>query len=119
MARGWESKSVEEQINEREAEAQQLRKEKPSRLEIEQRSKQEGIRLARSRTTAAMECTHDERYRALLQRTLDRVLSLPFASPSALLFARSKLPKAYEMYLIGHEQHDAIVEAIEKRHFAE
>ena len=73
VARGWESKSVEEQINEREAEAQQLREEKPSRLEIEQRSKQEGIRLARSRTTAAMECTHDERYRALLQRTLDHL----------------------------------------------
>jgi len=51
----------------------------------------------------------------MLRWTLDRVLSLPFASPSALVFARTKLPKAYEMHLIGHEQHDAILEAIENR----
>ncbi len=52
----------------------------------------------------------------ILQRTLDRVLSLPFASPSALLFARSKLPQSLEMLIIGHEQHHAIIEAIENGH---
>jgi GntR family transcriptional regulator of vanillate catabolism len=52
---------------------------------------------------------------AMLKRTLERVLSLPFASPSALVFARSKLPKATEMLTIGHEHHHAIVEAIENR----
>jgi len=52
----------------------------------------------------------------MLQWTLDRVISLPFASPSALLFARSKLPGAAEMHIIGQEQHHAIVDAIESRH---
>jgi GntR family transcriptional regulator, vanillate catabolism transcriptional regulator len=51
----------------------------------------------------------------MLQWTLDRVISLPFASPSALLFARSKLAGAAEMHVIGQEQHQAIVEAIESR----
>jgi GntR family transcriptional regulator of vanillate catabolism len=52
----------------------------------------------------------------MLQWTLDRVISLPFASPSALVFARSKLPKSAEMHTIGQEQHNAILEAIENRH---
>ena len=51
----------------------------------------------------------------MLQWTLDRVISLPFASPSALLFARSKMPKCAEMHMIGQEQHHAIVEAVENR----
>src|SRR4051812_25067536 len=51
----------------------------------------------------------------MLQWTLDRVISLPFASPSALVFARTKLPQAYEIQVVGEEQHDAILEAIENR----
>jgi GntR family transcriptional regulator of vanillate catabolism len=51
----------------------------------------------------------------MLRSTLDRVVSLPFASPSALLFARSKLPRSAEIHTIGHAQHRAIVEAIENR----
>lgn len=73
MARGWESKSVEDQISESESEAKESSKKKPTRREIEQKSKREGILLARSRTVAAMETTRDDRYRALLQRTLDHL----------------------------------------------
>lgn len=51
----------------------------------------------------------------ILRRTLERVTSLPFASPSALVFVRSKLPKAEEMFMLGREQHRGIVEAIEAR----
>ena len=51
----------------------------------------------------------------MLRSTLDRVISLPFASPSALVFARSKLPQSAEMQTIGQAQHHAIVEAIERR----
>ena len=51
----------------------------------------------------------------MLRRTLDRVLSLPFASPSATVFARLKLPKAKELLTIAHEHHNAIVEAVENR----
>ena len=70
MARGWESKSVEDQINEREAEAETAGKKKPSRGEMKQKSKRDGILLARTRTVTALESASDERYRALLERTL-------------------------------------------------
>jgi hypothetical protein len=73
VARGWESKSVEDQISERETEAKESSKKKPTRREIEQKSKREGILLARTRTVVAMESTRDDRYRALLQRTLDHL----------------------------------------------
>jgi len=49
----------------------------------------------------------------MLRRTLDRVLSLPFASPSATVFARLKLPEAKELLAIAHEHHNAIIAAIE------
>jgi len=71
VARGWESKSVEEQINEHEAETTKANK--PSRHEIEQQAKRNGILLARSRTMSVLESTQDERYRALLKRTLDHL----------------------------------------------
>lgn len=51
----------------------------------------------------------------MLRRMLDRVIALPFASPSALVFASSKLPKADELIGVAHEQHRAIVEAVERR----
>ena len=70
MARGWESKSVEDQINEREAESKDSGKKKLSLPEIKQHSKREGILLVRSRTLTELENTRDARYRALLERTL-------------------------------------------------
>jgi len=73
VARGWESKSVEDQISEREAEARDSSKNKPSRHEIEQKSKREGILLARNRTVAAMGSARDDRYKDLLQRTLEHL----------------------------------------------
>jgi GntR family transcriptional regulator of vanillate catabolism len=51
----------------------------------------------------------------MLRRTLDRLLSLPFASPSATVFARLKLPKAKELLTVGHEHHNAIIEALQNR----
>jgi len=71
VARGWESKSVEEQINEREAETPKATK--LSQHDIEQQAKRNGILLARSRAVAVLESAHDERYRALLKRTLDHL----------------------------------------------
>jgi len=52
---------------------------------------------------------------SMLRRTLDRVLSLPFASPSALVFAPTELPRARELLVLGQEHHKSIVEAIENR----
>ena len=51
----------------------------------------------------------------MLRRTLERVQMLPFASPGALVFARSKLPSGSDLFVIGQEQHHSIVEAIENR----
>ena len=73
VARGWESKSVEEQISNRQAESETSEKNKPSRLEIEKKSKRESMRLARARTTTALHSTRDKRYQALLQRTLEHL----------------------------------------------
>ena len=71
VARGWESKLVENQISEREIEIEAFEaRKKKDRLEIEMNSKREGILLVRSRTLTALESTRDERYQALLQRTL-------------------------------------------------
>jgi GntR family transcriptional regulator, vanillate catabolism transcriptional regulator len=52
----------------------------------------------------------------LLRRSIEHVKTLPFASPSALVFARTKLPGAAEILIIGREQHHAIIEAVERRH---
>lgn len=73
MARGWESKSVEDQINDRQAQAETAAKKKSRPHEIEQKSKRDGILLARAHTVSALESTRDERYRVLLKRTLDHL----------------------------------------------
>jgi hypothetical protein len=70
VARGWESKSVEEQINDQQTESETPDKKNPSRLEIDRNSKRESIRLARSRTSRELRSTRDQRYRTLLERTL-------------------------------------------------
>jgi GntR family transcriptional regulator of vanillate catabolism len=51
----------------------------------------------------------------MLRRTLERVVALPFASPSALVFARAKLPSSPDILTVSREHHHAIIEAIEKR----
>lgn len=51
----------------------------------------------------------------MLKRTLTHLTALPFAAPSAMVFARSKLPGAANMLTIGQEQHHALLEALEKR----
>src|SRR6185437_15599078 len=51
----------------------------------------------------------------MLVRSLAHVKMLPFAAPSAMVYARSKLPKSAEMFIIGQEQHHSLLEAIEHR----
>jgi GntR family transcriptional regulator of vanillate catabolism len=51
----------------------------------------------------------------MLGRHLDQVKSLPFASPSAMVFPTSFLPKSDETLAIALAQHRDIVEAIENR----
>jgi GntR family transcriptional regulator of vanillate catabolism len=52
---------------------------------------------------------------SMLRRALQQVTSVPFASPSALVYVRSKLPHAPQIYAVSHEHHRAIVEAIGHR----
>jgi hypothetical protein len=73
VARGWESKSVENQIDENQTPSLKSEKKKPTPQEIELRTKRQSILLARSRTVSAMQSTGDERYRTLLQRTLEHL----------------------------------------------
>jgi GntR family transcriptional regulator of vanillate catabolism len=51
----------------------------------------------------------------MLKRSFLHITSLPFAAPSAMIFARSKLPKAAELLTIGQDHHHAILEALELR----
>lgn len=51
----------------------------------------------------------------LLERTLEGVLSLPFASPSALVLQHAQLPESREILIIAHRQHLWLVDAIERR----
>jgi GntR family transcriptional regulator, vanillate catabolism transcriptional regulator len=51
----------------------------------------------------------------LLERTLDGVLSLPFASPSALLLQQAQLPESRDILVVAHRHHQGLTEAIERR----
>src|SRR6185436_7748531 len=69
MARGWESKSVEDQISEKQ-EAKTLTGKK---LTVEEKHKSEhrsGLLLARANTLTSLDSATDPRYRALLERRL-------------------------------------------------
>lgn len=51
----------------------------------------------------------------MLAWTLERVTALPFGAPGSLIFTRSHLPDAVSLMKVGHDQHQAIVEAIQNR----
>jgi GntR family transcriptional regulator, vanillate catabolism transcriptional regulator len=51
----------------------------------------------------------------LLERTLATVLSLPFATPSALVLQHAQLPESREILIVAHRQHLWLVEAIASR----
>jgi GntR family transcriptional regulator, vanillate catabolism transcriptional regulator len=52
----------------------------------------------------------------LLRREIERLLSLPFASPNAFLLVQSESEESREILEIGQHQHRALIEAIEQRH---
>jgi GntR family transcriptional regulator, vanillate catabolism transcriptional regulator len=51
----------------------------------------------------------------LLERTLDTVLCLPFATPNALVLQHALLPESREILIVAHRQHLWLVEAIANR----
>ena len=52
---------------------------------------------------------------ALVQRQIDRVVTLPFASPNAFVLAHSSGPQARDRLVIAHDQHHTVIEAIVQR----
>ncbi|HEX4023530.1 MAG TPA: GntR family transcriptional regulator [Steroidobacteraceae bacterium] len=78
------------------------------------------------RSTLAIEQFSDyvrlnERYHALLvalarsptlSRLIERVVALPFASPSAFVLAQAGMPDAHQTMIIAQDQHRAILEAL-------
>ena len=52
---------------------------------------------------------------ALVQRQIDRVVTLPFASPNSFVLANATGPRARDRLVIAQEQHRAVVEAIVQR----
>jgi GntR family transcriptional regulator of vanillate catabolism len=51
----------------------------------------------------------------MLRRSLEQVRVLPFASPSAMVFPTSVLPRSNEIMAIANEHHRALIEAIAAR----
>ena len=69
VARGWESKSVEEQIQERQSASPESRPRlTPEELQVHTR--REGLQLVRTRTLMSLQGACDSRYRAHLERVL-------------------------------------------------
>jgi GntR family transcriptional regulator, vanillate catabolism transcriptional regulator len=52
---------------------------------------------------------------ALLERALEAVTCVPFASPTSFVLSESELPASREILVVAHSQHLALIEAIEHR----
>ena len=70
MARGWESKSVEDQVAAAEAEKQNRSKPPLSTVERDRQSRRDGLLLSRAKLRRDLESASDARYRAMLERAL-------------------------------------------------
>jgi hypothetical protein len=70
MARGWESKSVEDQISARETDSPERYRPKLTPEQLQLRAKREGLQMVRTRTLISLQATCDLRYRAHLERIL-------------------------------------------------
>ena len=70
MARGWESKSVEDQIDMAEARSANFRAKVLSEEAIEALRKKESILMSRTRVVRDIESAQNPRYRAVLTKAL-------------------------------------------------
>ena len=72
MARGWESKAVEDQIAASE-ERRSSPKSTPTPEERERESRRQGLLLSRAKIAGDLERARDQRHRAALQQALDYI----------------------------------------------
>jgi hypothetical protein len=73
MARGWESKSVEDQMDTAKADRDAQIKPRLSVEDRERHTRTESLRLSRARIVGLLKSTRSERYRAQLKRTLEDI----------------------------------------------
>nr|WP_231402570.1 GntR family transcriptional regulator [Caenimonas aquaedulcis] len=52
---------------------------------------------------------------AVVQREIERVVNLPFASPSAFVVLQANAPRARDMLVVAQDQHRQVLEAITRR----
>ena len=52
---------------------------------------------------------------SVIAKELDRVCSMPFASPSGFVVAQANAPKARDMLVVAQDQHWQVLDAIERR----
>ena len=50
-----------------------------------------------------------------MQRELERVIGLPFASPSGFVISQANSPQARDMLIIAQDQHRQVLTAVEQR----
>jgi GntR family transcriptional regulator, vanillate catabolism transcriptional regulator len=50
----------------------------------------------------------------MLERALDGIIALPFASPSAFVMAQAVLPESRDILIMAHRHHLGLVDAIER-----
>jgi hypothetical protein len=70
MARGWESKSVEEQQDAAARERATRQAPAPTAADQAKAQQREGLRLARARAVASLQTACNPRHRAMLEETL-------------------------------------------------
>ena len=73
MARGWESKSVEDQISDAQAEKDARSKPFLSPAEREQQTRKQSLLLSRSQILSRLKLARNARYRAQLEAALEHV----------------------------------------------
>ena len=73
MARGWESKAVEDQIDAAKTAKDNLRRQDLTGADIDTLRKREGLLIERQRIVREMERGYKRRYLVLLERTLAHI----------------------------------------------
>ena len=71
MARGWESKSVESQMEEAATRATLAKRRPLTAEEIRLEREREGLELSRTRVLQDLASAHNPKYREMLQRSLE------------------------------------------------
>ncbi|HEY2603840.1 MAG TPA: GntR family transcriptional regulator [Thermoleophilaceae bacterium] len=51
----------------------------------------------------------------LLRRTLEQIIALPFAGPSAFVLAEAELPESREVLVVAQSHHRGLIDALERR----